>query len=150
MNLLYTISSLVCSSGFGIIHKHQIPFFCYELKDYVDLIIVCPEYNICIKDYWTFNNINQNIIQTYINISIQLNINSTNKRTYIVLLKKNTEKQYNQKYDIKDYKYQNSEYLYVIEKNSIDKLISHFTMLMYSNNIFFYESDGSAIMLNFI
>lgn len=149
MDLTYRIKSLLISSGLQVMDKNQIQFNYPTLKDYVDLMVICPEYNICIKDYWTFNMINQNTFQTYINGSNQLNSN-TNKKTYFIIFKKNTEKKSNQKYDILDYKCTGSDYLYLIEKNSIDKLINHFSYLMYSNKIHFYEPDGSAIMLDLI
>lgn len=149
MDLLQKIKSLIYSSGNKILDKNEIYYYHNELNNYIDFMIICQDYNICIKDFWTFNNINQNTIKTYIDGSVHFNRNS-NKKTYFILLKKNIEKKYNQKYNLNDYKNKDSEYLYIIEKNSIEKLINHFSLLMYSNGIFFYESDGSAIMLDLV
>jgi len=117
--------------------------------DHVDLILVYPEYNICIKDYWTVNNITNELAQNYIKSTNIFNqTNNYNKKFYFVILKKNISKSSNQNYNIDHYKCADSEYLYIIEKNLINKLLKHFTLLLYSNNIFFYESDGSTIMLD--
>jgi len=155
MDLLYRLKSLLDSTGFEVIDKNRIQFIYPAFKDYVDLMLICPEYNICIKDFWTFNTINQNTLQTYINGSKEFNTNTytniyPNKKMYFIILKKNTEKKPNQNYNVNDYKSVNSDYLYLIEKNSLDKLINHFSHLMYANKIYFYEPDGCTIMLDLV
>ena len=126
MNLVDQIQLLLNSTGYNIIIKYQIQNIFPELSDRVDFILIHPDYNICIKDYWTFNNLTNEMAQNYIASSIIFNqSNKYNKKFYFIILKKNISKSFNQNYNINHYKLNSCEYLYVIEKNSIDKLLKH-------------------------
>ena len=101
-----------------------------ELYEYVDIILSYNEYNICIKDYWTWNNLSENMIKNYEIGSKNLNT-KTNKKFFFILLKKNSlgvKKTYN---NILDYKNRNSEFLYIIENNSVEKIIYNLSSMLY-------------------
>jgi hypothetical protein len=145
MDLIGRIDLMLRTTGYNVLNKQQIQMIYPELSGYVDLILFHNDFNICVKDYWTWNNITDEIIKTYQTSSINFNTR-TDKKFYFILLKKNTSKK-NQGYNILDYKNPHSDFLYQIEKNSIEKLLKHFSVLLYSSNIYFYEPDGSTIML---
>lgn len=137
MTLILKIKNLLFQTNLQILDKQEIKLYFPNLINIVDLILVTPEYFICIKDYWTLNNYNNNISKSYLVDFNNIYLNY-NKKFIFILLKKNTN----------SYKLNtNSNYVYLIEKNSQDNLILDLCYLLYSNSIYFYESDGSTIML---
>ena len=141
MDLIIKVKNLIEKTRFQVLNKQQINLYFPYLNNFVDLILVTEHNYICIKDFWTFNNLNQDILNNYIGGSEQVNTNSNEKFIFILFNKNNK---------IINNEYKNNlinKNIFILQKNSCDKLLSEFSYLLYSNQIYFYESDLDSIML---
>ena len=135
MNLIQRLELLLNQTRLEILNNEQIKFNFPQLNGFTDLILITETHFICIKDYWTLNNLNENIINSYNTGSLNININLNKKFIFILLTKK-----YNQKI----FNVGNIFILSAINKNM---LLNELSNLLYLNKIFFYDSDYDTIIL---
>lgn len=145
MNLLEHLKCLLVQTQYNIYELEQINKLAPYLAGCVDIVLETDSYIICFKDFWTCNNLKQEILNSYLYDLQQINsINNSNtnlgKKYIFVLLVKSSHCNLGNEI-------LNSQNIYVIKKFNQNKLIKKITYFLYSNNIFFYEPDNSAIML---
>ena len=144
MDLINRIKMLVLQTKLEIMDRNQINQHISILNGFVDLILVTHEFIVCFKDFWTFNNLEPNIITNYLVGSQQINAGSTNGKKFIFIL-----------FTKKDFVVKNNinknvlleKNIYILEKNSQDKLLKDLSYLLYSGHIYFYDNDLDTIML---
>ena len=141
-----SIHNLICQSRYKILKKNEIIEKYLIFIHNIDHMIVLYDKIICIGTNWS--DITQNIynIDNFIK-----NVNNVYKKEnykkcigiYITkspipkncleLIKLENDKQIN--------------YYTFINNNNIQKILNDLTCIFYSNEIFFYEQDGTAIMI---
>lgn len=145
MNLIYNLKSILVQTKYNVYGIEQIKYLVPNLSDWVDMILETDKYIICFKDIWTWNNLTPEILNSYLYGSEQINstINpytNMGKKYIFVLLVKSS-------YFYFDNKILNQKHIHIIKKFNQNKLMKEICYFLYSNNIFFYETDNSVIML---
>lgn len=135
MDFISRLLTILNFTKMPVLSKEQILQYFPQIVNHVDLILVSNSHYICFKDFWTHNNLTQNIFAEYVSGINQLNTN-TEKKFVFVLFKKRTLHSIN-----------SSNGIIVLEKNNIDKLFIELSYLLYSEKIYFYDDDFSTIML---
>ena len=141
--LAQRLISLLAQTKLQLLLPEQINLYFPQLTGFVDLILITPNNYICFKDCWTANNLTPNILDNYSRGSTQINLNS-DKKFIFILLKKNN--------DIIKYLSNNNiliqDYVIILQKNNLDKLLKDLSKLLYSEHIYFYDNDMDTIMLD--
>ena len=145
MNLINNLKSILVQTKYNVYRIEQIKHLVPNLSGWVDLILETDKYIICFKDIWTWNNLTPEILNSYLYGSEQINSNinsytNPGKKYIFVLLVKSS-------YFYFDNKILNQKYIHIIKKFNQNKLMKEICYFLYSNNIFFYETDDSVIML---
>ena len=145
MNLIYNLKSILVQTKYCVYGNEQIKHLVPNLSDWVDLVLETDKYVICFKDIWTRNNLTPEILNSYlygseqINSTINSNTNIGKKYIFVLLVKSS--------YLYFDNKILNQKYIHIIKKFNQNKLMKEISYFFYSNDIFFYETDNSVIML---
>lgn len=164
---------LLKSTNKQIIEKNLIKFYFPMLLNqinWIDYVLITDEFNICVGNCYD-NSLNNLDINSYGNFTNNINI-SNEKKFYFVILKKskkivnlkNSTNSINsnksEKTETDEYnnifsnpfelRNKNFKYLFEIESSNISNLLNKLSCLLYSNNIFLYDYDGSSFMINFI
>lgn len=139
MNLIDELKSLLIKTNYDIYGHEQINLLDPQLLNYVDLIFETDKYFIYFKDFWTWNNINSQILNEYLCVLNKINFNSIKKHILFLITKQNN-------FNFSNI-FLNQKNIYIIQEKSKLKLIKEISELLYSNGIYFYEQDDSVIML---
>ena len=142
MDLILKLKLLLEQTKFEILYKDKINLFFPQLNGIVDLILITRNNYICIKDFWTFNNLSGDIINNYLIGSSQINSNS-DKKFIFILLNKNIDNKIN----LLNNNILISNNIYYLQQNNQDKLLKDLSYLFYLNNIYYYDYDLDVIML---
>lgn len=145
MDLIYNLKSILVQTKCNVYGLEQIKQLAPHLSDWMDIVLETDTHMICFKDIWTWNNLTPEILNSYlygseqINSTINTNTN-TGKKYIFVLLAKSSHFNF-------DNKILNQKNIHVIKKFNQNKLMKEISNFLYSNDIYFYEPDNSAIML---
>lgn len=145
MNLIYNLKSILVQTKCHVYGLEQIKQLVPYLLDWIDIVLETDTHMICFKDFWTWNNLTPEILNSYLYGSEQINSTANsytnNGKKYIfVLLAKSSNFNF-------DNKILNQKNIHIIKKFNQKKLIKEISNFLYSNNIYFYEADNSVIML---
>jgi hypothetical protein len=140
MNLINSLKLLLEKTKYKIINSFTINILFPELNNFVDLILETDTNIICFKDFWKINNLTNDIINNYLIGSEQININKNKKFIFIILIK-NYTKFYYEDNNL------NSKNIYIINNFIQYKILNKISLLLYLNNIYFYDNEGDTIML---
>lgn len=142
MNLIYNLKCILIQTKYIVHGQEQIKHHVPQLYNWVDVILETNTHFICFKDIWSYNNLTPEILNIYINGSMQQNIFSNSGKKYIfVLLIKNSNTYF-------DNKVLNNQNIHIIKSFTQKKLLKELSYFLYSNKIFYYEIDDSCIMLD--
>lgn len=144
MNLMNRVKTLVTQTKLEIYDKNQIHTIFPFLNGYVDLMLVSNDYFICFKDFWTFDNLNIKVLNTYFTGSDNLKKNNINKNFIFILFTKNN---FSNKNNILN-NILLEKNIFILEKNNTSDLLNELSYFLYSLNIYFYDNDLDTIMLN--
>ena len=111
----------------------------------IDHLIYLPDYIICIQDKWRDTKSPLSDINHFIKCVENIYIRENYKKCIGIYLSKMPITEGAQQ----SFSFENSKglcYFISLHDEYINRLINKLTNLFYSNNIFFYEPDGSAIM----
>lgn len=139
MNLIHNLKNLLIQTKYTVHDLDKIKNHKPYLYQLVDLILETNTHYICFKDVWTWNNLTLKTLNNYLYSSVQQNLNMHKKFVFILLVKNNHIQFDNQ--------ILNQKNIYIIEKKNQKKLIKEISYFLYLNDIYFYEQDGSSIML---
>lgn len=145
MNLIYNLKFILVQTKYNVYGLEQIKQLAPHLLDWMDIVLETDTHMICFKDIWTWNNLTPEILNSYLygseQINSTLNSNTNGGKKYIfVLLVKSSHFNF-------DNKILNQKDIHIIKKFNQNKLMKEISYLLYSNGIYFYEPDNSAIML---
>lgn len=140
-----TVHNLISQTNYKVLREKDI------IKKYgiiyygIDHIINLQEYVICIQDKWrdtksTLSDVNH-FIKTIEKIG-----DAENKRCIGIYLSKLSITK--NAFDAFEYENIKMKHKFIsLSNDNMDKLLYELTYLFYSNQIYFYENDGSTIML---
>lgn len=145
MDLIYNLKSILVQTKYNVYGIEKIKQLAPHLSDWMDIVLETDTYMICFKDIWTWNNLTPEILNSYLygseQINSTLNSNTNGGKKYIfVLLVKSSHFNF-------DNKILNQKNIHIIKKFNQNKLMKEISYFLYSNDIYFYEPDNSAIML---
>ena len=144
MDLISKTYGLILQTGLEILDKNKINNQIPILNGFVDLILVSSDLIICFKDFWTFNNLNTNILSNYLIGIEQIKLSYPNKIFVFALMTKNG---FVNKNNINNNVLLEKNII-ILEKNSQDKLLKELSYFLYSKHIYFYDKDFDTIMLD--
>lgn len=164
LNLSKNLKILLNSTNKQIIEKNQIKCHCAILSDWVDYVLIADSFNICIRNFFNGPSFDLNLYGNFTNYINTLNISNGKKFYFIILIKSNdsTNNFFKSNGTNNSDKYNkifsnpfelvnnNFEYLFEIKSSNIFELLNKLICLFYSNNIFLYDYEGSALMIDFI
>ena len=133
------IYNILIKTHHQIIHKSQ--FYYYNAQfNYIDFILITPNYYICIYTNYLHHNIENFITEVNI-ISIQLQIQCIGIYFNLFRLTSQQEKLFI------DENNKNINWFYFINGADINKLLHKFLKRLYYYGIYCYDNDNDCIMI---
>lgn len=141
MSLVYGLKSLLLQTKYNVYGIEQINQYVSELSNWIDLVLETENCFICFKDIWSHNHLTSNLLNQYLHKSEYINSNQyVGKKIIFILLIKNSHFNYSNQV-------LNQKNIHIIKKFNQANLFKEIGHFLYSNEIYFFESDGCAIML---
>lgn len=143
MDLIIRVKNSIVRTKLQVLNKEQIKLYFPFLYSFVDLILVSEKNYICVKDFWTFNNLTEEILNNYVIGSEQVNCFTNQDRKFVFILLYKNNKNINS--ELKNFLINKN--IFILQKNNQDKLLKELEYLLYLNQIYFYDDDLDVIML---
>lgn len=143
----YYVHVLISRTNCKVLRENEIVNKYSRLSYGIDHLIYLPDYIICIQDKWSDIKSGLSDINHFLKCVENVHIRENNKKCIgIYLTKLPITKGALNAFENENSKRINS--FLSIYDDDVDKILNKVTTIFYSNNIFFYEPDGSTIMNN--
>ena len=140
------VHDLISKTKYPVLREKEIINIFGILSFGIDHLIILPEYNICIQDKWRDSKIQLSNINHFIKSCDKISEAENKKCIGIYLTKLGISKGGLEALEYENIKQKNF-YLSLFDSD-MNLLLEKLSNLLYSNQIYFYNSDGSIIMLN--
>lgn len=141
-----TVHNLISQTNYEVLREKDIIKKYGVLYYGIDHIIYISEYIICIQDKWRDTKSDLSDINHFIKTTEKIS-DAENKRCIgIYLSKMQITKGALKAFEYENFKCKN-RFISISNVNA-DLLLKELSQLFYSNQIYFYDSDGSTIMLD--
>ncbi len=143
-----TIHEVLVKSGLKVLNEYNIKSNFGAIFYGIDHFIETDEFTICIQDKCKKNNIQMNEMNHFIKACEKIH-DKFNKKCFAIYMSKSSLTK--NSVEIINYEKntstRNIQYIY-FDNNSLNYLIHQLSYFLYSLHIYFYENDGSVIMLS--
>lgn len=140
------VHELISQSNYQVLREKEIVNKYSVLSYGIDHLIYLPNLIICIQDKWRDTKPSLSDINHFIKSLENIHI----KENYIKCIGIYLSKSPITKYGLEAFEFENNKgnnYFLSIHEESMEIILNKLTVLFYQNDIFFYEPDGSTIML---
>jgi hypothetical protein len=141
------VHDLISQSMYQVLREVDVVYKYSVLSSGIDHLIYLPDFIICIQDKWRESKPNLSQINHFIKGVENIHIKENYKKCIgIYLSKEPVTKGGLDAFEFENYKGIN--YFLSISGYNMDIILNKLAGIFYDNHIYFYEPDGSAIMLD--